>query len=153
MKLGIVGSRGFNNFSLLEKVIHKYLILWDITHIVSGGANGADKLAEKFADNNNKPKIIHHADWSKGKGAGFARNHKIWESSDIVIAFWDGESKGTKHSFELSKKYGKDFLVVEYNNKKIYWYDWSVDTREETYYHRPRPISSESISEDFTVSF
>jgi hypothetical protein len=131
MKLGIIGSRGFSSYSLLRKVIEKYLIVWDISHIVSGGARGADTLAEQFANEYNKEKIIHYADWSKGKGAGFTRNHEIWKSADVVVAFWDGESKGTKHSFELSKKYQKDFLVVEYISKKVYWFDWGKSTRPE----------------------
>jgi hypothetical protein len=122
MKLGIVGSRTFNDYGILNKILKNYFILWDISLIVSGGAEGADTLAEQFAKENEIDSLTLRPKWKiKGKSAGFIRNDKIWENSDTVIAFWDGKSSGTKHSFELAKKHNKDFLVVEYNSKKIYY--------------------------------
>ena len=40
------------------------------------------------------------------------RNKKIWEEADEGIAFWDGKSRGTKHSFKLAEKAGKDLRVL-----------------------------------------
>jgi predicted Rossmann fold nucleotide-binding protein DprA/Smf involved in DNA uptake len=122
LNLGIVGSRDFDNYKVLRNIIRTHFITWDIDNIVSGGAKGADTLAEQYADEFGINKIILPADWDKyGKRAGFIRNRDIWNNSDVVVAFWDGESKGTKHSFDLAKEFDKDFLVVEYLSKKIYY--------------------------------
>lgn len=116
MKLAVVGSRGFNDYELLKSKLDAIHSRKPITCIVSGGARGADKLSEKWADENNIQKLIFIPEWKKyGKRAGFLRNEDIIKNSDAVVAFWDGESKGTQHSINLSKKYEKSCLVVNYN--------------------------------------
>ena len=84
------------------------------TRIVSGGAAGADSLAEKYAWANDVELAIFVPDWSIGKQAGFIRNVEIWDNADYGIAFWDGVSKGTSHSFKLAKKQNKRLFV--FNN-------------------------------------
>lgn len=115
MKLAVVGSRDFNDYNLLKSkldLIHKRK---PITLIVSGGAKGADKLSEKWADENNIEKLIFIPDWKKfGKRAGFLRNDDIIQNSDAVVAFWDEVSKGTESSINLAKKYGKSCLIVKF---------------------------------------
>ena len=32
----------------------------------------------------------------------------------VLIAFWDGESKGTKHMINLAEKYGLEVHVIKY---------------------------------------
>lgn len=44
MKVAIVGSRSFNNNELLKQTIEK--LDFSVTQIISGGAKGADSLAE-----------------------------------------------------------------------------------------------------------
>lgn len=62
------------------------------------------------------------AQWDEfGKKAGFIRNeqmHRYIASKQDrgVIAFWDGESKGTFQSFDLSKKYNNQIRVIKYKN-------------------------------------
>ena len=50
MNLGLVGSGNFNNYELFEMTILKCLAEWKIEvknlTIISGGAAGADRLAE-----------------------------------------------------------------------------------------------------------
>jgi len=112
-KIAVVGSRGFNDYSLLERTLTPYLPFV----LVSGGARGADSLAERFADKNNLEKIIFKPDWDKhGKAAGFIRNRLIIEHSDVVLAFWDGQSKGTENSINIAKRLNKPICVVPYNN-------------------------------------
>ena len=113
-KIAVVGSRGFNDYSLLERTLTPYLPFV----LVSGGARGADSLAERFADKNNLEKIIFKPDWDKyGKRAGFLRNIKIIDESDMVIAFWDGNSSGTKSSIDLAREKNKELSVVRYNKE------------------------------------
>ena len=53
-------------------------------------------------------RIIFLPDWDKyGKSAGFIRNKLIINEADMVVAFWDGKSKGTKNSIDLAINAGK----------------------------------------------
>lgn len=114
MRIGIVGSRSFFNYDLLEEVITTTLKN-DLSNtiIVSGGAKGADALAEIFADNYKLKKWIFKPDWEKyKKSAGFIRNSEIVDNSDIIFAFWDGKSKGTNHTINLAKKKNKEVIIT-----------------------------------------
>jgi len=117
MKLAVVGSRDFDYYPVLKEkldIIHEKKI---ITCIVSGGASGADSLGERWAKENNIETQIFYPDWEAfGKSAGYRRNEQIIINSDAVIAFWDGESKGTKHSIDLAKKYNKPLAVINFLN-------------------------------------
>ena len=117
MNVAIIGSREFNNFDYaLEKVIE--FIETDnnqISKIVSGGAAGADTIAEQIAMYMGIPTKIFLPNWDKhGKSAGFVRNTQIVENSDIIIAFWDGLSKGTLDSINKAKSLGKRVIVHNY---------------------------------------
>lgn len=121
MKLAVIGSRDFNNYALLEIVLNNLKISKNDI-IVSGGAGGADTLAEQYANQYDIPLEILKPDWEKyGKGAGFIRNKEIWDNSDQGIAFWDGKSKGTEHSFKIAKDQNKTLFVVDYVNDKFYY--------------------------------
>ena len=116
--IAIVGSRDFNDFELLDNRITSWLkqtISIDRIVIVSGGAKGADTLAEKFADKYGFEKLIYRANWDiYGKRAGFIRNRDIIKCADIVFAFWDGESKGTKNSIDLANEQRKRCITYYY---------------------------------------
>ena len=113
MKLAIVGSRNFNNLELFVNILDKYCDEHDVTEIVTGDARGADAFAIAYAEANNIPYKSFKAQWHKhGKGAGFIRNQEIWANADQGIAFWDGESPGTKHSIELSSKQQKHLTLI-----------------------------------------
>jgi len=120
-KIAVVGSRSIDDmewvFNTLDKLFEVYCPE-DIT-IVSGGALGIDRLAENFAEIAETDLIVIPANWEKyGKRAGFARNEEIWKMCDFGIAFWDGISKGTAHSFELAKKFKKDIIIHRYDHYK-----------------------------------
>ena len=127
MKIAVVGSRTFNNYELLEKTLTDYLFLNVDTEtfynnayntiIISGGAKGADTLAERFAEEKGLEKLIFPAMWRKNgyynPYAGYARNHDIIKNADVVFAFWDGKSRGTQHSIDLAKHINKELYVIE----------------------------------------
>lgn len=113
MKLAIIGSRSFNNYDYLVRVLEPYKSKIDL--VISGGAKGADSLGELWAKENNIETLIFLADWDKnGKAAGFIRNKDIIENCDCCIAFWDGSSKGTKHSLSLCDKLDKPYKIIEF---------------------------------------
>lgn len=115
MKIIIAGGRDFNDFSKLKLICDSLLIKHEIIEIVSGCANGADKLGERYALE--KGYIIKQfpADWSKfGKSAGYIRNTQMAEYADALIAFWDGKSKGTQHMINLAKKCKLKIKIINY---------------------------------------
>ena len=117
MRIGIVGSRYFTDLKLMMKVI-KYNMRdrEEITQIVSGGAKGADTLAERYAEGKGIETKVFLPDWdTHGKKAGFLRNIDIVQNSDLVFAFWDGISAGTKHSIDLCKKYKVECIVTKFD--------------------------------------
>lgn len=119
MKLAIVGSRTFDDYNMLVDFIKDNYNIDEITHIVSGGARGADTFGERFADEFNKEKLIFPADWKKyGKKAGFLRNVDIIKNCDECACFWDGESHGTKHDIDLCNEMGKPYKVCYFKIHK-----------------------------------
>lgn len=120
MKVAIIGSRSFSDYNFLVKEIESAVSVSDITAIVSGGARGADSLGARFGQDYDIPTEIYMADWQKhGKAAGFIRNSEIVRNSDIIIAFWDGESRGTLDTMKKGKKNGVPVWVVCYGNEQI----------------------------------
>jgi hypothetical protein len=117
-KVVIAGSRGFSNYKLLKETCDKYLREKKKTHnviVISGHARGADTLGEKYASDEDLDLEIYPADWKKyGKSAGFMRNEQMADIADAVIAFWNGESHGTKHMIDIAEEKGLNVKVVNY---------------------------------------
>lgn len=118
-KVIIAGSRGFSNYKLLKEQCNKYLHEKRRTCniiIVSGHARGADTLGERYAQDEGFALEVYPAQWKKlGKQAGYRRNEQMAEVADALIAFWDGESKGTKHMIDIMNNKGLPTKVVNYD--------------------------------------
>ena len=121
MKLAIVGSRDVqeteeNLTTLLEYLSHVYFVWEVIDEIVSGGARGADSLAEQAASRLLVPCKVFPANWDNlGKRAGFARNQLIADCADAGIALLSKpltESNGTCHTVNMLRQQGKNVLIV-----------------------------------------
>ena len=114
----VVGSRTFDDYSLMERKLDRLLSMQDgKVVIVSGGAKGADSLAERYAREKGYMMTVFSADWSKGKSAGYTRNVKMHEFISHAdrrgcVAFWKDGSKGTAHNFELAEKYGNQLRKI-----------------------------------------
>lgn len=119
MKIAIIGSRTFEDYSFLKEKIQeiikeKNIELNEIT-VVSGGAKGADFLGKKFSEEFSLNYIEYPADWERyGRGAGPIRNKTIVQNSDLVIAFIQGVSKGTKNAISQALKLNKEVIEVNY---------------------------------------
>jgi len=111
LKLAVVGSRSFNDYALMESFLVRRLPFI----LVSGGAKGADSLAERFARENDLETIIHFPEWKKhGRKAGYLRNSFIVRDCDTLIAFWDGKSKEIKMTIDLAEKSGKPCSIIRF---------------------------------------
>lgn len=126
IRLIIAGSRDFNDYELLKKEVDEYLFeevicthYPDLTEetavveIVSGGARGADKLGEKYADGRGLPFKRFIPDWEKHKkSAGYIRNEEMAKYSNYCIIFNLARSKGSVHMENIAKKYKLGLKVV-----------------------------------------
>ena len=124
MRVIIAGSRNFVNYNLLQAECDKILSaeikkepVTDVT-IISGGASGADKLGEKYAKKRHLSIVRFEANWDRFKNAaGPIRNEKMAKYAaevdrKMLIAFWDGQSKGTGSMIDLAKKHGIEVHVI-----------------------------------------
>lgn len=109
MKVAVIGGRGFDDYEKLKQTLE----LFPITVIVSGGAVGADRLAERYAKEKSIPTEIYLPEWDLfGKKAGFLRNTTIIENSELVVAFWNSKSRGTRDSIGKANKMKKNTFIV-----------------------------------------
>lgn len=110
----IAGSRDFSDYAIVKKSLKKFLISKQTTDkptIICGMARGADMLGYRLAKEFKLPLKEFPADWDRfGKRAGYIRNDQMAKyaqehGNGVLFAFWDGQSRGTKHMIDLAKKY------------------------------------------------
>jgi len=83
--------------------------------IITGGAKGADTIGHEWARANDFATLVFPAEWDKhGKAAGFIRNSVMASVSNILVSFWDGKSKGTKHMINTALSKGLEVHVYRY---------------------------------------
>lgn len=124
IKLIVAGSRTINDYALVSEAIYSglaylgYLLeALDVSELISGAARGVDQLGERWAKDNQVDIKRMPAEWQRyGKSAGYRRNEEmaIYANADgrgVLIAIWDGQSRGTKHMIDLAKKHGLLTLV------------------------------------------
>ena len=116
----IAGSRGFDDYAVLQTVCDNFLSPKKQTHnivIVSGTAKGADSLGEQYARERGYTVERFPANWNTlGKRAGYVRNRQMADNADALIAFWDGESPGTKNMIEIARERNLAVRVIRYIN-------------------------------------
>ena len=99
MRVAVIGSRSIKIKNL------EHFLPDDTTEIISGGATGVDTSAREYALINGLKFKEFLPDYSRyGRAAPLKRNITIIENSDLVLAFWDGISHGTKYVIEQCKK-------------------------------------------------
>ena len=112
MKLLIAGSRSITNYDISPHIPE------DIELIISGGANGIDMIAEQYADKHRISKLILRPQYNRyRRAAPLKRNDTMVDLCDRVLIFWDGVSKGSKHTIDYAKKQNKPIDIVNVSNK------------------------------------
>lgn len=129
-KVAIVGGREYSSeehYAIVIREIQKVYRQEEVSAIVSGGAMGSDTLAERFAHQFNVPMEIYPAEWGKyGKTAGFKRNSDIVREADVIFAFWNMKSSGTKDTVSKAKASGKPLYVVDMEHPTIRTFVYNV---------------------------
>src|SRR5665647_219358 len=117
IKLGNIGSREYNDYesfkTRIEELIKKNKL--KVSHVVSGGAKEVDKMAEQWSKEKGFIFIEHLPDYKKYhlKKAPKERNNLIVKDADVIIAFWNGKSGGTKDAINKARKSEKVLIAVE----------------------------------------
>lgn len=116
--LAVIGSRDFADYTLLCLVLDEYRKIYPEITFVSGGARGADRFAARYALSHGIEIQEILPKWDMyGKRAGFMRNSGIVAAADEVLAFWDGQSKGTQDSIKKAQQANKLLTIIDYTKE------------------------------------
>ncbi len=118
----IAGKRDFNDFNRLckycDNILKVYKESFDQITIISGNALGTDRMGEEYAKLRGYNLMVFPAEWFKyGRRAGIIRNAQMadYATSDnkegILIAFWNGISKGTGNMIEQAQSKHMDVFI------------------------------------------
>ena len=120
MKVLICGSRGYTDEDLMRRVFKK-LIEDGMRTLITGGARGADRMAEKLATEFGIPNIVIPAKWNEyGKAAGVIRNSEMLKlEPDLVVAFFNGTTPGTRDMVKKASDAGVRVDTIWSNDSKI----------------------------------
>lgn len=108
MKVLVCGGRDFHDYEFMVEHLEEFHALFGFTELITGHAEGADTIAEIWAEQAGitvKSYPIEEADWKAyGKAAGFRRNQLMLdqEHPELVMAFPGGN--GTAHMVEIAEK-------------------------------------------------
>ncbi|RTM07422.1 MAG: DUF2493 domain-containing protein [Hyphomicrobiales bacterium] len=98
MRVLVCGGRDYTDerrvFSALQALQEQY---GPFTHVIEGGASGADRLGFRWAHSNGISTLTFRANWkAHGRAAGPIRNQKMLDDGKpgLVVAFPGG--KGTE---------------------------------------------------------
>jgi DNA polymerase III epsilon subunit-like protein len=133
MKVVIAGSRSIKDYELLVEAVHESG--FEISTVLSGHADGVDKLGEQYAEEHNLPLELYPADWKDlshpdafivnskwgqpyDAKAGHRRNETMAEIGEALILLWDGKSKGSKDMLERAIAHGLKTFVKTVNLTK-----------------------------------
>lgn len=131
MNIIVAGGRNFENYTLLKFKLNKILKTCSDITIIEGGAQGADRLARKYAKEKGYKYKTFEANWNdlhstnclvkvNKQGfeynalAGHNRNLLMADNGVALVAFWDGQSTGTKDMIEIAKNKGLPVRVIKY---------------------------------------
>ncbi len=116
IRLLIAGSRELHPEDWeINQAINLALAGWETYEltIVSGGARGVDTAGESWALAYGYPVETYIPKWDEyGKGAGYVRNTQMVAVADAAVIFWDGSSRGTKHTIGLVQEKGIPYVLI-----------------------------------------
>jgi hypothetical protein len=110
MKIAIVGSRTLPKEWVLPRL--NFLLNEKETQVISGGASGVDTFVKMFCDSWKIPIEIIRPINSSDKISYLFRNIEILTKADKVVAFWDGNSRGTKFVIDYCKARNKPLEII-----------------------------------------
>lgn len=118
----VAGSRTIVNYGLVYWVMDNSG--FGFKSVISGGADGVDKLGERVAASQGIPVVQYLPDWkTHGKGAGVIRNTEMVNVCDAAIIIWDGRSRGTQDTLMKCIAMGRPTLLYNTSNGTVTRYN------------------------------
>lgn len=133
-KVIIAGGRDFERYDILVRIMN--VKFQEPIIVVSGCAEGADKLGERYAREYNLEIERYPADWSNLNAtpcyvkhnshgsynalAGHNRNRQMLQAvldnpdGGCLVAFWNGKSSGTRNMINIAREAGIKVHVIGY---------------------------------------
>jgi hypothetical protein len=110
IKVGIVGSRRFPDLDRVEGYVRG---LPPDARVVTGSASGVDAAATAAARERGLPVQVVGASFDEGGDPALAeaRNRRLIDACDVLVAFWDGTSAGTRGTVERALDAGREVHV------------------------------------------
>jgi predicted Rossmann fold nucleotide-binding protein DprA/Smf involved in DNA uptake len=110
LRVAIVGSRRFSEPFRVSDYVNS---LPPRASIITGSASGVDAAATKAAREKGIAVQVMPASFDELADAGrsAARNQRLVDACDVLVAFWDGTSKGTRATVERALDSGKEVHV------------------------------------------
>jgi hypothetical protein len=110
VRVGIVGSR---HFPELERVAEYVRSLPGTASLVTGSASCVDAEATRAARERGLPVRVLGASFEEAADAGSAmeRNQRLVSTCEVLVAFWDGSSPGTRGTVERALDSGREVHV------------------------------------------
>jgi predicted Rossmann fold nucleotide-binding protein DprA/Smf involved in DNA uptake len=110
MRVGIVGSRHFSDLGRVSEYVRS---LPGSASVVTGSASGVDAAAAREARERGLPVRVIGASFEEARDATIAatRNQRLVDMCDVLVAFWDGTSQGTRQTVERALESGKEVHV------------------------------------------
>lgn len=129
MRIIVAGGRKFDNYPMVCNTLDEILKNEDLSkvEIISGRAIGADRLGERYAHDHNLKLIEFEAQWFKlGRRAGIVRNGQMADycskdpdKKSLLVAFWNGSSRGTANMIDQANSLGIEVHIVRYDQEEI----------------------------------
>ncbi len=136
LRVIVAGNRTFDNYALMKEQLDYYLqnVLPNVI-IISGKAKGADILGERYAAERELSVVKFPADWKDiyapgavakrnqygvyNSAAGHIRNGKMAKfaakhGKGLLVAFWDGNSRGTANMIEAANRYELQVRIINW---------------------------------------
>lgn len=117
MRVAVIGSRSAGP-EILDMILRA--LPAGCSEIVSGGATGVDSLARRAASRLHVRYTCLRPRYGKyGRSAPLVRNSEIVDRADIVLAFWDGRSRGTRQALGCCITRRKPFRIFLINTRDM----------------------------------
>lgn len=116
MRVLVCGSRTWTDAPAIYRALAEQGCGYAPFTLIHGAARGADSIAAEYAREREAEVLAFPADWNRyGKAAGMIRNKQMLEEGkpELVLAFWDGESRGTQNMIDLATKAGVPVRVIK----------------------------------------
>ncbi len=114
-KVIVAGGRDLDDEQLVIRTLEDLYGDYRYVEVVSGGSRGADRHGEAWAAWRDFPVKKFPADWDTHKNAaGPIRNEQMAKYAEVLVAFWDGKSPGTRGMINLALRYGLEVHVYRY---------------------------------------